>query len=475
MTPAFIRKLEETVALSCTLAKRDGVPCRTFAANPQALTDVLWQPFRDVIFAELGVTVTVEQAGYAAAAFVLTSLVVKTIEDQVFNDGPSLSFGWLLPKDKVEEAKGSPTPESSDEERKDCPKDAEKPRCSMDTCQGVEVEGSPNKECSTGEHKTCECSTPIKPLYDSFGLDETFVTAQQEYIQALIEAPDVASETPEEPSDEPKPDCGKRSDDNPLRDPSQEVALSQPAMETAFKSFCESNKGKELGNGIGTMYGPDGTDKCSSCPQNFRIRAMRAISDECGDFDNKINADDCLSAYGAITNGCDTETLTAKKGGYISLGCVAWTLEGSGGLGEPKGLGDPPPAEGPDAYKMKLHQVMEGADSTLTWTVFDGEGAEVGSDKATTLNDEHDVSGIIKGAPLDLQVTISRPTYKDETNIWFTYGGLSPSWSTGTTGGKAAVSSDEGYSCGKVDPGMWRPLNGGFERDLECTYLGIED
>lgn len=112
----MITKIDNTIGQHCSLTatKRSiftrSVPsCKTFAANPTALTDALWQPVRDVVFEELGIDISATQAGTAAlvgAATIVTTQLLLHRAKQVFeSDAPKGSiFSWTAPKAKVDEA-----------------------------------------------------------------------------------------------------------------------------------------------------------------------------------------------------------------------------------------------------------------------------------------------------------------------------------------------------------------------------------
>ena len=94
------------------------VPCSEFAANPTTLAESLWQPVRDLIFRELGIAVSVEQAGNAALAAAGTAvagfIVTKLIEDAIHGGSFRLPNSLRIPKAKVDAAKSqAATPTSS--------------------------------------------------------------------------------------------------------------------------------------------------------------------------------------------------------------------------------------------------------------------------------------------------------------------------------------------------------------------------
>lgn len=134
LTPDAVKKIEDAIGAVCSLEKRDIIAhplhkrdsCRTFAANPDTFRDRLWQPVRDVIYRELGIMVTAEQAEAAATLGAATLLITKVLQhyaDRIYNGGPSTSiFSWQFPKQKVDDASKTET-EDDQNQQKSCPKD----------------------------------------------------------------------------------------------------------------------------------------------------------------------------------------------------------------------------------------------------------------------------------------------------------------------------------------------------------------
>ena len=119
-------------SIAQSLCKRDGAVCYAYSgpSNP------LWQPFQDLILAELGITVTAEQAGNAvllAAAGALASKLAVEVGKSIVQGGPDISFIWKIPADIIAKA----AKQASDAQ--------------------ASVTMTTSKSCPTGVGKVCKC------------------------------------------------------------------------------------------------------------------------------------------------------------------------------------------------------------------------------------------------------------------------------------------------------------------------------
>ena len=117
------------MSIAQSLCKRDGAAC--YVNSGTSTVNRLWQPFQDLIFQELRITVTAEQAGnavlLAAAGALASKLAVEVAKSFADGGGPDISFIWKIPADiiakfqkQANDAPGSVTTTSS---KKACPTD----------------------------------------------------------------------------------------------------------------------------------------------------------------------------------------------------------------------------------------------------------------------------------------------------------------------------------------------------------------
>lgn len=126
------------------------------------------------------------------------------------------------------------------------------------------------------------------------------------------------------------------------------VAMRRDGLLASIQDFCKNQAGKDIGQGLDTLYGPFGPP---SSPDGFGRQAIHLFvnrpgvqTKECAEWDGKVNEDACVRAFNRITDGCDTDTRIAKRGGRANYVCADYKIEGSGGA---------------DMFRMHLHQFME--------------------------------------------------------------------------------------------------------------------
>ncbi|KAI9680652.1 MAG: hypothetical protein M1817_004092 [Caeruleum heppii] len=305
---------------------------------------------------------------------------------KVYVDGSSISEQNVFPANEVDQGPITTSPTSSTPDG--CPTDAPKtdgPRplgCQDSDCNGDKVK----RTCETGDFSRCPClnvvSYPPLDQYDTvFGNQQATILAS--VFDGTSDSPDgpwclygAAPNQPKEPSEYcqcgkdyatmyevasgaepcpyktdshptstlvfstkdaaptnkpgPQPTCGVYPKYGPYRN---EVAMSQPAMENAIKLFCSSANEMYIVDYVTGTYGPDGSANFPARDNNIQFTVEPLGTEECSDFDNKIHQDDCSTALRVVTNGCDTDTVTAKKGGYIDFKCNQWIVRSNGVFG----------------------------------------------------------------------------------------------------------------------------------------------
>lgn len=133
------------------------------------------------------------------------------------------------------------------------------------------------------------------------------------------------------------PDCGVGS----IAPSDSIVAMSQPAIETAYQDFCKANDGVTIdqpdtpsvfAHPARTYYGPDGTGEAVDKRQNIALTVSTVDQDidGCPGSNYVLKAEDCKFAFSSLNNGCDTDTRTEKKGGTFNYRCLKYNLSGTG-------------------------------------------------------------------------------------------------------------------------------------------------
>lgn len=136
---------------------------------------------------------------------------------------------------------------------------------------------------------------------------------------------------------EQKPVCGTGS----VAPADSIVAMSQPAIETAYQAFCDANDGVTIdqpdtasvfAHPDRTTYGPDGTGDAIDKRQNIvlTVTTVDPDVDGCPGSNYVIKADDCKTAFSSLNNGCNTDTRTEKQGGIFNYRCLKYNLSGTG-------------------------------------------------------------------------------------------------------------------------------------------------
>lgn len=119
------------------------------------------------------------------------------------------------------------------------------------------------------------------------------------------------------------------------------VAMSQPAIETAYQDFCTASNGVTIdqpdsdsvfAHPLRNVYGPDGSGDPVPNRQNIalKVTTVGPDVDGCPGSNYVLVADDCKKAFSALNNGCDTNTRTEKKGGIFNYRCLKYNLSGTG-------------------------------------------------------------------------------------------------------------------------------------------------
>lgn len=119
------------------------------------------------------------------------------------------------------------------------------------------------------------------------------------------------------------------------------VAMSQPAIKTAYQDFCNANDGVKIdqpdtpsvfAHPDRTAYGRDGTGEPIDKRQNIVLAVSNVDPDVdgCAGSNYVLKADDCKFAFSSLNNGCDTTTRTEKKAGIFNYRCLKYNLSGTG-------------------------------------------------------------------------------------------------------------------------------------------------
>ena len=80
------------------------------------------------------------------------------------------------------------------------------------------------------------------------------------------------------------------------------------------------------------------------------MSAEKVTDAGCDGYKGTIVEDDCNHAFSILTNGCDTNTSTGKRGGFAYFKCFLWSINSPG-----RNRG--PPADG--KYRIHFHQWMD--------------------------------------------------------------------------------------------------------------------
>ncbi|KAK2882542.1 hypothetical protein FQN49_000227 [Arthroderma sp. PD_2] len=164
-----------------------------------------------------------------------------------------------------------------------------------------------------------------------------------------------ATEEPPKPTATEGLDCKERYLPDARRDTDNGhiTSLNRDAIfDKAIPDFCSSLKGDRI-TILEKIYGAGGTPDGDDDKQKQRIVLAAKTAEregDCKDFDNKLNEEDCTHALRTITDGCDTDTTTAKQGGGYNYKCVLWYVDGLGG---------------PDIFKLHIHQEFKDEKSTF--------------------------------------------------------------------------------------------------------------
>ncbi len=134
------------------------------------------------------------------------------------------------------------------------------------------------------------------------------------------------------------------------------VAMTRDGLVASINDFCSVNSGKDLKTALYTEYAPDGpSSKAPAAPalQMIRLHASRpgVQSQECANWNGILQEPECLRAFMALTDKCNSNTNLGKRGGSTYFECIDFKIEGSGGA---------------DWYRLHLHEEMSGTQSSVT-------------------------------------------------------------------------------------------------------------
>ncbi|KAL8902721.1 MAG: hypothetical protein Q9207_004433 [Kuettlingeria erythrocarpa] len=249
----------------------------------------------------------------------------------------------------------------------------------------------------------------------------------------------------------PTPRCGEGS----IAAEDSIVAMKQPGIETAYKSFCTEMDGVVVDTPERTSdvapppvqhsYGPDGTGEWNTDTQSIylKVTLVDNHADSCFNGEYTLVDSDCRRALAALNDGCDTNTVTEKHGGTYNYRCLKYTLSGTGTPKYAPGwcglhiIQYQKPDPSTDAYKFDI--VMKDANGMVI-------GNTLGAQDARS---PVSVAGFGGQLPNQLIVTAGAV---DADPVRFAYGSQSWDSNDGSRCGMGAYDSgsrngDCGFSC----------------------------